>query len=345
VLAALVALAALTACGSNSSSDTAAGASESPGAKNVEQLSIKIGSPLVTGSMPYQVGIEKGFFKAEGLDASIISTLSGAALPAAVMSDAIQVGSSTVANVALLKQQNTKARIIAANLKAPTFLVVVPTGSKIPIVGQNGATWQDTVKALEGKKIAGFGVGSAQDVELITLFKVAKLSTQYTAVNAVGNGAQLAIIKGNQVDAMVVGSGTAYTAEAQGLGKIALDMSTQGPPEVTGQAFAGVVASDAYLSAHPDFAPRFRKALYAATAWLKDPANKDEVLAMTEKFTGLSKSDPSTWAAIEYENRLRTETFEAKGIQATFDSMTLTGQLAAAPVLKPEDVVDAAIIK
>src|SRR6185369_9284135 len=110
-----------------------------------ERIKITLATGATTGGLSAFTVVEKGFLKQQNIDATVITTLAGTAIPAAVLSDAVQVGAVSVPTVALLRAQGAKVKIVAPTSSAPNFVVVVPKGSSIPITGRGEATWQDTI--------------------------------------------------------------------------------------------------------------------------------------------------------------------------------------------------------
>jgi NitT/TauT family transport system substrate-binding protein len=137
-------LALATACGG---SDDASGTSGSGGASGTTKVTVGV-IPIVDIA-PIHLGIEKGFFKEEGLELKLENAQGGAAITPAVMAGQYQFGFSNVTSLMLAESDGAPLRAVANGVASTGrpgrdfSAVVVRDGSPI-----------HTAKDLAGKKIA-----------------------------------------------------------------------------------------------------------------------------------------------------------------------------------------------
>ncbi|MEP9382003.1 ABC transporter substrate-binding protein [Nocardioides cheoyonin] len=108
LLAVPLALAALTACGSdNGSSASASGTTK-----------ITVGVIPILDVAPIYLGVDKGFFKDEGLDVKLELAQGGAAIVPAVVSGQYQFGFSNTTSLLLANTQGLPLKVVASGVNA-----------------------------------------------------------------------------------------------------------------------------------------------------------------------------------------------------------------------------------
>jgi NitT/TauT family transport system substrate-binding protein len=179
---------------------------------------VRIGALKLTSSAPLFVGVEKGFFQAQGIEPELVFFQAAAPIATALAAGQVDVG--------------------ATGLTAALYNIVLG-GERIWIVADKGREWPGypltaivvqkelwdgglrSVRALQGKRIGvtqlgstfHYTIGNILEKEGLTLadVRIVPLQAMSTAMEA---------LRGKQVDAILLPQPFPGTAEAQGFGKI-----------------------------------------------------------------------------------------------------------------------------
>ncbi|WP_238162468.1 ABC transporter substrate-binding protein [Cohnella sp. AR92] len=201
-------------------------------------------------------GIEKGFFKDEGLDVELISTQK-------------PIEALTSKDVDIVDVATTNA-IVAAGKGAPIKIVSSMFRTKGPfyLVARTGI---DKVEDLKGKKVGAAVLGSGLDVYTQTILNKHGLSKDDVTYLANGvNEAAYASLTSGQVDATIIHEPFASLAEVEGKGKILAKGWDYLPTFHT-----GVLASrDDFIEKHPELVEKLLRAYFKSQEYAK--SNLDE---------------------------------------------------------------------
>jgi NitT/TauT family transport system substrate-binding protein len=171
---ALVAGAALTACGSGSSTagspSSTAGSSSATGSSTAAAGSTKVtvGVLPILDVAPLYLGVQKGIFTKHGLDVSIKAAQGGAAIVPAILNGEMQFGFSNVVSLLTAREKSIPIISVAGgssstgNADQDINAVLVSKGSTLK-----------TAKDLEGKKVAINALNNIGDVTISTAVKKA----------------------------------------------------------------------------------------------------------------------------------------------------------------------------
>lgn len=339
LLALISSLLLLGACGSDddSSSATARGGSSSNGGSG-EDITVRFATVQgITTNLPLIVAEQQGFLQEEGLVIDYINVANAPAIDAALAGGSADMGVNSGPRVAASADQGLDLFFIAALNPENDFRVMVPPGSDVPITGEGGATWEDTVEGLEGKNIGTNGRGATPDVYLSQFFEELGMSGQdYIPVNAGTGPNEIAALTGGQVDASVSAGAAAATMLATGDAVVALDMSVDGPDYITNLANRGFVANGSFLEEHPDFAERFQRALAQGIEYIQDEANADEVVTIAVE-EGMLPDGEHTAEVLASLVAGMGPTFEPEQFDAVIDYLKRVGELEEDSDLAPED--------
>ncbi|HYP71703.1 MAG TPA: ABC transporter substrate-binding protein [Variovorax sp.] len=261
-----VGAAILTACSRTEPQATAAAPAAAPAAEPVLQKVRYAGFPGVTG-LGTQLGIEKGFFKDEGLALEFINT-----------QDAVSGLASGDIDVA---DWNTTGAIIAAGKGVPLTIVA----SMFRHVGPFylvGAPDVASVAALKGKTVGAAAFGTGLDVYARTILQ--KEGVPLDGVSFVANGvnaAALATVENGSVSATIIHEPFASLAEASGKGKVLAAGYNYLPRFHTGV----IVANNQFIANSPQVVEKFLRAYFKSNEYAK--ANLDEYKAFYAKRLGV----------------------------------------------------------
>lgn len=227
-------------------------------------------------------GIEKGFFKEEGLDVELISTQKPIEALTSKDVDIVDVATTNV--------------IVAAGKGAPIKIVSSMFRTKGPfyLVAKKGI---DSVEDLKGKKVGAAVLGSGLDVYTQTILKAHGLTKDDVTYLADGvNEAAYASLTSGQVDATIIHEPFASLAELEGTGKILAKGWDYLPTFHT-----GVLASrNDFIENHPELVEKLLRAYFKSQDYAK--SNLDEY---KKYFLANVKIDPAAVdKAFERENVL-----------------------------------------
>jgi len=240
------------------------------------------------------VGIEKGFFRDEGLEVETAGIFNaGAEEMSAFASKGIDVGylgmAPSVTGVAN-HAASVKAEALA---NAEGSAIVVRTDSPVR-----------QVKELAGKTVAIPGYASVQDFLLHRALEAAGLQAGAVKIIVVKPPEMITALESSQIDAFIAWEPHATKAVTKGVGRVLLPSSQiwKGHPCCV-VAFEGSVARD-----RPAVVQSFLRAHAKATAFIL--ANQDEAVRIGVQYTGMDE----------------------KTVRAAFGNITYRSELERAPV-------------
>jgi NitT/TauT family transport system substrate-binding protein len=230
--------------------------------------SAQTAQPLKIATTPTDIGSEvfyaqdKGFFKANGLDAQIQVISNGAAITSAVMSGALDVAQSNIASLAAAHERGLDVVIIAPagqySSKVPTTALVVAKNSPIK-----------TAKDLNGKTLAGNGIKNITQVGAFAWMEKNGGDTSTTKFVEMPFPDMPGALVAGRIDAAVIAEPELSAALAKG------------DVRVLGNCYDGIAkefmigawfTTGTWAKAHPDLVKRFSKAISQTAAW----ANKNQ---------------------------------------------------------------------
>jgi ABC-type nitrate/sulfonate/bicarbonate transport system substrate-binding protein len=237
-----------------------------PAAVEAAQKVRYAGYPGVTG-LGVQLGIEKGFFKDEGLALEFINT-----------QDAVSGLASGDIDIA---DWNTTGAIVAAGKGVPLTIVA----SMFRHVGPFylvGAPDVASVAALKGKTVGAAAFGTGLDVYARTI--LSKEGVPLDSVSFVANGvnaAALATVENGAVSATIIHEPFASLAEASGKGKVLAAGYDYLPRFHTGV----IVANNKFIASSPQLLEKFLRAYFRSNEYAK--AHLDEYKAFYAQRLGV----------------------------------------------------------
>lgn len=289
VLAAYVA----AACGGSApgvATGPAASAAASPGAtkapvESLGKVTIALGAH-VASLWPVTIADGAGLFKAEGLDAEVIVTNSGANTLAAVAGGSAQFGALPYGDAMLATQKGQPLVSMAALVNQYTTDAVINT-AKAGALGITASTpLADRIKKAKGLKIAVNAPGSGQDKLIRYVLKQNGLDPDKdVTIVGLGNEGMLPAFLAGQVDAYLNSSPTTEQGIAAG-GSWWFRPSQGEVPQLNGFVYTTLIARPDYMRQSPKVAEAVARAMTKALTMLRsDEAKSLEVLAKYVKIT------------------------------------------------------------
>jgi NitT/TauT family transport system substrate-binding protein len=231
-----------------------------------------------------QVGIDQGFYKAEGLSATLLPMASGPEANAALAGGSLNFVLNTSDNLILARSRGLPVMAVVGNQVRNFYSLVARKDIDLP----QKASAQQVATALAGKKVGINATGT--NGERFTRAIFAAGSVPASQVNLVTVGAPpsaLAAFAAKSIDGAFSWEPFQTVTTMTGSGKIVLDCRVDGecPPalEEPGKAFQTYYTSKTFLDAHPDAVAAFARAHHKIDAWVHDPKNRPVLLELVKR--------------------------------------------------------------
>lgn len=281
----------LTGCSGASTDDSTSG--------DAGMTTVKVGNLVYTGTAPFEVGIEQGFFEDEGLTIEQTEADNPAAIAAQLQSGQLDIGFSTVSFLLTAASEGADLKAIASvegllDPDDPITGIVVAADSDIA-----------SPKDLEGKNVGVVALGSLLDLEMRAVVDAdGGDSSKVQAVQLPFPQMQQALEAGS-VDAIV-------TTEPFFSATVAGGSKTISTPDVDvfplGSTTAWI-ATGTYIDENPETVAKFARAVKKSLEYAAE--NPDEILDFIPGYTGLDPAQLESMAlGTVYDPELKMETFE-----------------------------------
>ncbi len=219
---------------------------------------------------PIWIGQQKGFFATERLEASLEITPNSRQMAVDIFGGKFDIALTAIDNVVAYVEGQGEAQ-----LPGPADFVAfmgVDDGM-LSLMAVPGTT---SVDDLKGRELSVDALTTGFAFVLRDALVKSGIGSDEVKVVAVGGGAQrLAALREQKQSATLLNSPLDLIAESTGSVRLAEMRSLIGPY----QGICGM-ARRAWLAENRDTAKAFVRAFHAAVAWLVDPANKDEAIAI-----------------------------------------------------------------
>jgi NitT/TauT family transport system substrate-binding protein len=243
---------------------------------------IKIGA-VVLGDFgvvtPTTVGIQKGFFKQNGLEAELIPFKGGPDLLKGVLAGAADIGISGATDPLVFRERGTPIRALATIVEKNHFTLTVAPKIK-------------RLEDLKGGTIGVTAVGSTTWVFARMLARKMSWDPEKD-VRIIGIGgvdAQAAALKREETQAVVFGD-AGVVLEAQGLGRILMRLDELTPKWISLVAYS----TDEIIKTKRDVVQRALKSIFQGARFCRD--NPEESIKIAAKT--IDWSEPATKRAYE----------------------------------------------
>lgn len=291
MLIALVAACASVVAGCASGATTASDLGAPGNCKRYEEVKVQI----YTGNMnSIQAWVmqEQGFLKQQCLKADLVPIASGPEATASSVQGAVNFVIIAPDTVYIPRAKGLDIRMVAGLNPTVFYSLVLPKDS--PLVGKDLPT---IMKGLKGKKVGVNKQGSTTYFLARANFAGAGLDPDSANWVALGPlAAHLAALDNGSVDAVELFGTGMDIAEESGYGVIvpAADLRKEGTGSGLVKQLTGAqllwAAYGPWLEKNEEVAKRFKKANNEATKWIKDPANRDKVYGLVDKYAPLPET-------------------------------------------------------
>lgn len=226
---------------------------------------VRIATPTIgLTDMAQRIAISKGYFAQENLEVEI-SQIAPDLSVKAVVSDSIEftiVYGSSIRGAA----QGLPIKFVMATIDKPYHILVVrselTTGADLKGKAFAVASAGDSLTLMVQAALRHYGLDPGKDATIIALG---------------GNPERLAGLKGNMVQGTVLEPLYAVQAEKQGMKRLVRIA------DVAAMGTAGMTTSNKMIKEQPDVVLRAVRGTVKALKYIKDPKNKDDVMAYMQK--------------------------------------------------------------
>ena len=289
VTAAVAAITVISACSSSSSTTTSSSgtASAASTASSLQQVQV-MEFPGQSYRLPVGIAEQEGFFTKNGIKVSIVAQPNNLEGAQAMIATHSQVGILATSTLTQGAEAGEPVAFFCGGISVLQTELIAAKGSSLPSTS-DGASSQDVLKALNGKKI---GVQTPVGSGLQLLFAAALKAAGVTNVTYVnlggGNNLVLSALKSGSVDVAQVNPPGTQELEAAGEVKPLLYMPDG---SATYQLYgSGWTGQTSWLKSDPSAARGFCNALTEALAFIKNPANLSTSASALATDTGLTQS-------------------------------------------------------
>jgi NitT/TauT family transport system substrate-binding protein len=243
------------------------------------QLSIAVGGKNLLYYLPLTIAESLGYFKAEGLNVTIVDFAGGSRALQAVIGGSADVVSGAFEHTLNMQAKGQKLRAFALQGRAPQV-----------VLGINPKTMPQfkTVADLKGKKIGVTAPGSSTNV--MANFVLAKAGLKPSDVSIIGVGAgngAVAAMRSGQIDALSNLDPVITLLQRSGDLKIVSDtrIVAEADKVFGGPMPAGCLyAPQAFIDKHPNTVQALTNALVRADKWIQSAGASEIVKAVPESY-------------------------------------------------------------
>lgn len=273
-LLAATATVALAACGDD---DTSAGASSDGG----EAVKLRVASFPSISFAPLQLGIDKGFFKEEGLTLEMSVGGHGATdIPPALVSGELEAGIWSYGSLGTLAASDLPVVAVAPMDVGPAqpeddyFMLVATEKSGI-----------DSIQELKGKTVAVNSVGGFAEFQALVAIAEGGLKADDIKIVAIPYPNMPAALREGRVDAASINE-PYLTQVLDDPESPAKELSPALYPVMPKVPFGNVIMAKKYVDENPDVVERFQRALVKSAQYATE--HPDEVRAILPEYANMS---------------------------------------------------------
>lgn len=271
---------------------------------------------------PVFIAIDRGIFKANGVDVTYQELESGALSPAALLSGQAHVTSDEIVGIAPLAKQG-KEFFMVYNLMDRMTMNLVVRADVLAKAGYNPSmSPKDKAKLLKGLTIGITRPGAPTDTYSRFFMIMGGLDPKRdaTLVQIGGGGALNAAFRAGRIDAFMLSPPFPQAAEADGVGKIIFNNTGGEVPELTGMSYIVLFTTKEFAEKNKPAVAAYAKSVQEALKWIRE--NHDEALKLL---------------GAKWFKEMKPETL-ALSFDALLPSLSATGEFSPASFKKVLDV-------
>jgi ABC-type nitrate/sulfonate/bicarbonate transport system substrate-binding protein len=224
---------------------------------------------------PALIGIEKGFFAAEGLKVDIVYVQSSAALVQQVTAGSLAVSISTgLADPLRAVGMGAPISIVRIEVQAPPYDLVAKPSIK-------------SIEDLKGKVIS---LGGPKDITRIYVERMLAphgvKRGDFDMVFAGATAARASALLAGAVDAAILLPAFNFQAVAKGFKSLGLTVDY-----IKDLPFSGTAVNNAWAKEHKETLEKLMRAQNKSVAWFEDEKNRTEAVRILKNASGLTEGD------------------------------------------------------
>jgi NitT/TauT family transport system substrate-binding protein len=329
----LLAVAGCGGGGSSSSGSTGGGGEEEASLTNVSIAE----APSALQTLPIAIAESHGFFKKNGLEASIKTVNGGAAIVAALQSGSVQFASATASPIVAADDEGAGLQMLSSLSTYPEQIVM--STKKAEEVGITESTpVEQKLEALKGMSVAVTELGGGLQYTLdYALSSVGMSDSDVQTVAVTPYSSQINALRANRVDAIAPSSPYGSLAVSEGIGVMVANIWQGEVPSLpTTDPFQVLAVQESYASGNEEVMEEMRKALAESFAFIRaNPKEASEeavkvvegfTLPLMEEVIGKGESFPTTTSISEeqFEKVLKfSEAAEVDVSNATYEGLVV----------------------
>ncbi|HEY2527976.1 MAG TPA: ABC transporter substrate-binding protein [Xanthobacteraceae bacterium] len=224
---------------------------------------------------PVFIGINQGFYAAEGLDVDIVYVQSSAALVQQIAAGSLDICMSTgLADPIRAVAMGAPIAVLRIEVQAPPYDLLAKPAIK-------------SLNELTGKVIS---LGGPKDITRIYVERMLAphgvRPGQYDMVFAGATAARASALLAGAVDAAILLPPFNFQLKAKGFSDLGLTVDY-----VKDLPFSGTAVNVTWANAHKDTLEKLLRAHNRSVAWFADGSNRSQAVAMLKAASGLSQDD------------------------------------------------------
>jgi len=236
---------------------------------------MQIGTFPIATNLPDQIANNRGIFRKNGLDVTMVGpAMAGATAVALMTGGKLQSYFQDIPSVMIANSNGAKLTFAACNMPGTIYFLVARGDIGLPANGDFATKFQ----ALKGKTVGVIAIGSGTDRTIqIAMAASGVADKDITRVGVGAPAAAISQMNAGRVDAYITGSISGAYQVTKGVKDaiVYVDFSDPSTP-IEARLFSSggwMVPAD-WAAANPDAVKNYRKALEESYAWIK--ANQDE---------------------------------------------------------------------
>lgn len=229
---------------------------------------------------PLFVGIDRGIFKANGVDVTYKELESGALSPAALLSGQAHITSDEILGIAPLAKQGKEFMMVYNLMDRMTMNLVVRNDALQKAGYDPKASPRDKAKVLKGLTIGITRPGAPTDTYSRYFMILGGLDPQRDAsmVQIGGGGALNAAFRAGRIDAFMLSPPFPQVAEKDGVGTIIFNNTGGEIPELTGMSYIVLFTTKEFAEKNKAAVKAYAVSIQQALKWIRD--NREEALRL-----------------------------------------------------------------
>ena len=260
-----------------------------------EMIDVTLTAQKAFVNFPIEVAIAEGFFEKNGLNVTTTYAV-GAAPTNALIAGSSDFSAPAIEHVVEMSTKGHDVKIIVQNQANTPFTIIVLNDVKTP---NQDAGYPKVMQDLKGLTLAVSSFGAGTDNTLRYLLKDAGLDPE-TDVEIVAIGGapqQVAAMQNGSIDGTIAFDPIQGIAvDDLGIAKSILDLrSGEGPDLFSEYAYNGVSALTSFIEDNPEVVKRMRDAIWEASDFINDEANRDRVVEIAVAAEGVDKESAESY--------------------------------------------------